>query len=126
MDKKVWPGKWTVPGGGLTVDDYINTPKTTESIWYSALEKNLRREVKEECGLEIDNIRYLLDLVFIRPDGIPVVTLSFLADYKSGEVKLNEESVDYAWVSLQEAKSYDLIEGILGELELASKKISAL
>ena len=126
LDKKVWPGKWTVPGGGLTVDDYINTPKTTESIWYSALEKNLRREVKEECDLEIDDIRYLLDLVFIRPDGIPVVTLSFLADYKSGEVKLNEESVDYAWVSLQEAKSYDLIEGILGELELASKKISAL
>ena len=125
LDKKVWPGKWTVPGGGLTVDDYINTPKTTESIWYSALEKNLRREVKEECDLEIDDIRYLLDLVFIRPDGIPVVTISFLAEYKSGEVKLNEESVDYAWVSLQEAKNYDLIEGILGELELADKKISA-
>ena len=22
---KIWPGKWTVPGGGLEVSDYINT-----------------------------------------------------------------------------------------------------
>ena len=28
-NKKVFPGRWTVPGGGLEVTDYINTPKTT-------------------------------------------------------------------------------------------------
>lgn len=123
LDKKVWPGKWTVPGGGLTVDDYINTPKTTKDIWYYALEKNLRREVKEETNLEIDKIRYLLDLVFIRSDNIPVITLSFLAEYKGGEVKLSEEDIDYAWVSVEEAKNYDLIEGILNEIKLADKFI---
>ena len=29
FEKKMFPGKWTVPGGGLTIDDYINLPKTT-------------------------------------------------------------------------------------------------
>jgi isopentenyldiphosphate isomerase len=29
-DKKVFPGKWTVPGGGLETTDYINTKKTTK------------------------------------------------------------------------------------------------
>lgn len=29
MHKKVMPGKWTIPGGGLSVDDYINTPPST-------------------------------------------------------------------------------------------------
>jgi len=28
FEKKAFPGKWTVPGGGLTTDDYMNTPKT--------------------------------------------------------------------------------------------------
>lgn len=34
LDKKAFPGQWTVPGGGLEVDDYINTPKTTKDLWY--------------------------------------------------------------------------------------------
>lgn len=125
LNKKVFPGKWTVPGGGLTVDDYINTQKTTNDCWYYALEKNLRREVKEEADLEIDAINYLCDLTFIRPDGIPVITLSYWANYKSGEVKLNEESGDYAWVSAEEAKNYDLIEGILDEIRLADETIKS-
>ena len=25
LDKKAFPGKWTVPGGGLEVDDYIKS-----------------------------------------------------------------------------------------------------
>lgn len=29
LEKKAFPGKWTVPGGGLSTDDYINLPKTT-------------------------------------------------------------------------------------------------
>jgi len=122
-EKKVWPDKWTVPGGGLEVSDYINTPSTvpTEKIWYYALENTLRREVEEEVGVEMGKIDYLLDLCFIRPDDIPVITLSFYAPWKSGEIKLNHESVDYAWVSAKEAENYDLIEGILDEIKLADK-----
>lgn len=121
LSKKVFPGKWTVPGGGLEVDDYINTPKTTKDHWYFAIEKSLRREIKEECNLEVGKIKYLLDIAFIRSDGIPVVILSFYCPYKSGEVKLDEDSIDYKWVTYEEAKKYDLVEGFLEEIEMVDR-----
>src|SRR3989338_4388296 len=65
FEKKAFSGKWTVPGGGLNVDDYINTPKTTSDHWYFGIENSLRREIKEEAGLEVDKIKYLLDMTFI-------------------------------------------------------------
>ncbi|MFA4999118.1 MAG: NUDIX domain-containing protein, partial [Candidatus Paceibacterota bacterium] len=40
-NKKVFPGKWTVPGGGLEVTDYIDTKKTTPEAWYFAIENSL-------------------------------------------------------------------------------------
>ena len=47
--KKMQPNKWTVPGGGLNVDDYINRPKSYDAPqWYGSLESALLREVKEE------------------------------------------------------------------------------
>ena len=122
LDKKLWPGRWTVPGGGLEVDDYINTPPNTKSnAWYFVLERTLRREIKEEVDFEVGEVKYLLDLAFIRPDNIPVLTLSFYAPWKSGEVKLSSENIDYKWVAVDELKSYDLIEGILEEIVMVDK-----
>lgn len=122
-DKKVFPNRWTVPGGGLEVTDYINTPKTTSDAWYYALEKSLIREIKEEVGLDVEKPKFLLDLVFIRPDKIPVITLSYYCNWRQGEVKLNDENVDYKWIEVSEAKDYDLISGIAEEIEMADKII---
>jgi len=120
--KKVFPNKWTVPGGGMNVDDYINTPVSTKSgQWYYAIEKTLRREVKEEVNLEIKKPVYLLDLAFISPQGTPVIVLSYYAEYDSGEIKLDEDSTDYKWVTLEEAKQYDIIDGIWEEIEMVDK-----
>lgn len=120
-NKKVLPGKWTVPGGGLEVTDYLSTPKTTSDAWYFAVENSLKREIKEEVGLEVGKFKYLLSLAFIRPDNIPVVTLSFYCGWKTGSVKLNEENVDCQWVTCEEAKNYDLIDGILEEIEMVDE-----
>ena len=120
--KKVFPNKWTVPGGGMETDDYTNTPVSTKSgQWYFAIEKTLRREVKEEVNPEIEKPIYLLDLAFIFPNGQPCIVLSYYAKYKSGEVKLDADSTDYKWVTLEEAKKFDLIEGIWEEIEMADK-----
>jgi len=115
-NEKAFPNMWTVPGGKLDLNDYSKRPKDTSSHWYNVMEDLLRREVGEETGLKIKNIRYLTSLTFVRPDKIPVAVLSFYADHDSGKVVLNEESVDHAWVDLEEAKNYDLIEGIYDEL----------
>jgi len=121
LQKKAFPGKWTVPGGGLEVDDYINTSKTTGDHWYFAIENSLRREIKEEANLEVGKIKYLLDMVFIKPDGTPAIILSFYCPYKSGEVKLDEDNIDSAWVTYEDAKKYDLVEGLLAEIEMVEK-----
>src|SRR3954466_1896566 len=78
--KKVHPGRWTVPGGGLSTDDYVHTP-AFHNQWYGAVTTALIREVEEEVGLQIADPRYLVDLTFIRPDGIPVLVLSYYAKY---------------------------------------------
>ena len=121
-DKKVFPNLWVVPGGGLEPADYQNRPKTTEDAWYFALEDALRREIKEEVNLEIGKPKYLLDLVFIRPDKIPVLTLSYYAPYDSGEVVLEEgDLVDYAWIDLDQAKKLDFIPGVYEEMVMVDE-----
>ncbi|NQU98704.1 NUDIX domain-containing protein [Candidatus Woesearchaeota archaeon] len=116
--EKVFPNRWTVPGGKLEKDDYTSRPKDTDHHWYNVFEVLLKREVIEETNLKIKNIKYLTSLSFIRPDKIPVVVVSLYADYDSGDVKLCEDMTDHAWVTLEEAKKYDLIEGIYEELEM--------
>ncbi len=118
--EKAFPEKWTVPGGKLVLHEYNHLPKTSlnHPQWYNVVDWVLRKEVEEEVGLEIHKPQYLCDLVFVRPDGYPVVTLSYWAQYKDGEVKLCRDLSDYAWVTLDKAKDYDLIEGIWDELKL--------
>jgi 8-oxo-dGTP diphosphatase len=122
-NKKRFPGMWTVPGGKMETNDYLKLPKDTEYYWYNVLERTLRREVKEEVGIEIDNIEYVTSLATIHSDSNPSLVISCMADYVSGEIKLrSEESDQFAWVDLKEAKSYQLIDGIYDELVMTENK----
>ncbi|MEK7195287.1 MAG: NUDIX domain-containing protein [Patescibacteria group bacterium] len=116
--EKAFPNKWTVPGGKFVLTEYQHLPRTssTHPQWYNVVEYVLNKEVKEEVGLEIEKPQYLTDLVFVRPDGYPVATLSFWARYKGGEVVLSKDLTNYAWVTAEEAVGYDLIEGIREEI----------
>lgn len=120
---KVFPSKWHCPGGGLSMDDYDHLPSTSDSHkqWYNVVEEALKREAREEAGVEIEKPEYLLDVVFIRPDGIPVVVLSYFAKYAGGDVKISEEAVEHVWATFEECKNYDLIDGMLGEIEMVHK-----
>jgi len=121
--KKRFGGMWTVPGGKLETNDYVNLPKDTKDYWYNVLEQVLRREVKEEVGLAIKNIEYVTSLATIHADGAPSLVISCMADWEGGEVILQENETDrYVWVSLDEAKSYDLIDGIYDELRMADAR----
>lgn len=113
--KKKWPNKWTVPGGQLEDSDFLGTPTKINNQWYHTLENAVRREVREEVGIEIDNIRYLCNIA------VPsTIIISFIANADPQEVTLQvEECDDFAWVSYEEAKKYDLIDGLLDEIYLA-------
>ncbi|HWA64670.1 MAG TPA: NUDIX domain-containing protein [Candidatus Paceibacterota bacterium] len=117
--EKKFPLRWTVPGGKVSTDDYVHSPKDTPDYWYNVLENVLRREVKEEAGIEIKNIRYVTSLADAREGDDPSIVISCLADWASGEVVLDKSMVSYKWVSLAESKVVDLIEGIYEELSMA-------
>ena len=121
----VYPGLWTVPGGGLETDDYINLPPSfQEGQWYNALDIALRREVIEEVNLEIGELSYLTNIAFIRPDGKPCLVLSFYSPYKSGKVKLSAEDTEYKWISADEVGKYGFIPGIEEEIKMVDKLVS--
>ena len=75
----------------------------------------------EEVGLKIKNLRYLTSLAYVRPEGIPTIIASFFADYHEGDVKLCPDLTEHAWTTLEEAKDYQLIEGIYEELEMLDR-----
>src|SRR3989344_9202626 len=123
MTKKRWPGMWTVPGGKLETADYMSWPKDTHGYWYNVLEKTLRREVKEEVGLEIKDIVYVTSLATGHEDKAPSLVISCMAEWANGEVALQlEECEQFAWVSLEEGKNSDLIDGIYDELAMAENQ----
>ena len=121
--EKAFPGKWTVPGGKLEVLDYALRQKDTSAHWYNVLEDLSKKEVMEEVGLEIKNLNYVTSLVYIRSDNIPSLIISLWAEPVGDVVRLCPALTEYRWVSLEEAKNYDLIEGIYEELEILDKKL---
>ncbi|MHA1989299.1 MAG: NUDIX domain-containing protein [Promethearchaeota archaeon] len=128
--EKAFPGKWTVPGGKLEVLDYALRPRDTSSHWYNVVEDLLRREIDEEVGLQIKNIGYVTSLVYIRDDNIPCLVISLWAEPDVDQsnpdfynIKLCHALTDYKWVTLEEARNYDLIEGIYDELVMLDKKL---
>ncbi len=114
-------GRWTVPGGKLEVLDYVLREKDTPHHWYNVLEDSVRKEVREEVGLEVGPLGYVTSLVYLRSDKVPCLIISLYANAKTEDVRLCNALTEYAWVNLEEAKEYDLIEGIYEEIESLGK-----
>lgn len=120
---KRFPGMWTVPGGRMETSDYLQLTKDTEHYWYNVLERTLEREVKEEVGININNIEYVTSLATVHSDGSPSIVISCMADYVSGDINLQKDELEeYKWVDLKEAKNYNLIDGIYDELVMTEKQ----
>ena len=124
--EKAHPGKYAVAGGKLEWNDLpVDNPTRINGDildYQKAIEKLLYRETLEEAGVEIDTsqMKYIGNVAFIRPDGIPCVLVQFAAPYKSGEIKLEADAFTaYAWVNAEEVKQFDCIDGIPQEVAMA-------
>lgn len=120
--EKVHPGRYGVPGGKLEWGDMDITKSTRINgdviDFENAVENLLKREVKEEAGIEIENkLIYINSVAFVRPDETPVVLVKFGAKYRNGEVVLEKGAfTDYAWVNAEEVKNYPCIDGVAEEI----------
>jgi 8-oxo-dGTP pyrophosphatase MutT (NUDIX family) len=116
------PGRWGVIGGKLEHNMLDLTKPTRRNgdilDFENVVGKLLKHEAKEEANVEInDELHYLNNMAFVRPDGIPVAFIKFAAKYKSGRVKPESgEHTDAAWVNVQEVKKYPCIDGIEAEI----------
>ncbi len=59
-----------------------------------SLESTVHREVLEETGLKVKNVRYFSSQCWPFPDSLMV---GYVAEYDSGELQLNEELADAGW-----------------------------
>lgn len=88
-----WSNLWGIPGGKIK--------------WGEAAEDALRREVREETGLEIRDIRFALvqDCIHSREffRDTHFVLLNYTAMSDGGKVVLNDEAEEYQWISISGA-----------------------
>lgn len=93
-DETVYPGAYTFPGGKMEGNDTIL--------------ETLAKEVKEECGLELEPGAILIKEKAIgRPDGQTSKSLSFLCRVKNpDEITLDpHDFTDYTWANLEELRA---------------------
>jgi 8-oxo-dGTP pyrophosphatase MutT (NUDIX family) len=112
-DLKVYPGLWTIPGGGMRKDDYAQLPQTSPDGWEAPLEIALRREIKEEANVEVGPLEYLSHFTFIRPDDVPVFGVRFAAPYVSGKVAIDpKDSTKHEWILALDVPAYNFLGNI--------------
>jgi len=87
------PGLWELPGGKI---DYGEN-----------LVEALKREVKEEVGLDIKIGRPLKTWHFIK-EPFWVTGITFLCDYLRGDINLSSEHDAHVWIEPDEYKAYPL------------------
>lgn len=100
LDDRYMPGYWDLPGG--KGDD------TDEDDEYA-----LRREVREETGLELDGPLQVVHTSSTSYDtgefqGKQYDLHVFLGRCSAAEVRLSNEHMDYAWVDQSEVANYEL------------------
>lgn len=95
-------GTIAYPGGKIEVEGI-----SEEGL----LEKNVIKEVKEETDIEIEKPEYFLSNSFLRSDGNTVVSIVFLAKYKSGEAKVADpdEVDEVMWMKFEDIKEEDSV-----------------
>ncbi len=93
MQSHKWAGKYVVPGGHVELGE--------------TLEAALRREVAEETGLTIHDIRFvgvqefIYDPAFWQPRHF--IFFDYACRTDQTEVRLNDEAEAYVWATVDEA-----------------------
>jgi ADP-ribose pyrophosphatase YjhB (NUDIX family) len=95
-----WSNKWGIPGGKIK--------------WGETSETALRREIREETGLKVTGIEFVLvqDCIhskeFYRDAHFVLLNYTCRCVGKKPRIKLNDEGQESRWLTLAEAKKLKL------------------
>jgi nucleoside triphosphatase len=88
-----WRDRYVVPGGHIELGERI--------------EEALRREIREEIGIEVEDIAFLCFQEFVFDDAFWKQRHFIFFDHTcrttDTDVTLNDEAQEYVWVSIDEA-----------------------
>jgi len=103
-------GKWSIPGG------LVELGETTRDA--------VRREIAEECGLEIElvDVCGVLDRVVRDAAGrvrYHWVLVDFLAVVRGGTLCAGDDAADARWVPIDEVPRYDTTDGLMDMIKRA-------
>ena len=95
-----WHGKYIIPGGHVEFGE--------------TLVNAVKREVREETGLVVDDVEFIECCEVISSDefwkpGKHFVGHNFSCRVVNGELRLNEEAQEHVWCTLSEALKLDLV-----------------
>lgn len=68
------------------------------------LETTLKREIREEVNVEVDNLRYVYSIYFETGQGEPVIDIVYVCDWVSGDPRITDpdEVGEILWLTAQE------------------------
>ncbi len=107
VDKNSHNNKWQIPGGGL---EFGEKP-----------EKTLKREIKEELGVEIEIIK-LIPKIFSEVFGdYQLIFINYLCQLKDekSSIILNEEASEYGWFTFKQVESLDCLSKVKEIIKLS-------
>jgi 8-oxo-dGTP diphosphatase len=108
------PGVWAFPGRKVEMLSGTNV-----------IEKSIKREIREEIGIQItNNIHYLGSNGFVRSSGHHVIGLLLLCEYKSGVAAPLEGHTEIKWVTIKEAEQMNLHEYMMDSFHLLKKYLT--
>ncbi len=84
------PSQWDIPGGRL---DAGENPFD-----------GIKREIKEEVGIDIDVVAPIEVQHFTRDDGQRITMIIFLCRPLSKQIKLSKEHTEYEWMEIDKAE----------------------
>lgn len=90
--KKIAPGDWHIPGGGVDEGETI--------------EQAIEREFREEMGLNVHGVHSFSGIVHDYPSESGNHRTVFILVQAKGKIHLNEENEAYAFVSMEELPDY--------------------